>query len=191
MATKADKSRVFYTLEQRFEHGYNFTTYTIKLGEERLLADLIEQCVDNKIGYFGTDRLTGEQIAMRQHERYSWMLANGYAGIFEPAGGYTTQASVALDFQHYAENEYCEANIELPTRLDSIGPSVKLLTRVVQASRRASGVTPYSTVRHVRHIARALERLRAIRLVRVIAPSDHAHHSELCTLTPNAISKAS
>lgn len=168
-----------YVEETRYtEYGYNFTKLVIRDGKHESLDALIEQCVDNKVGYGDGDGYLGIETAARMGRRYAWLKSQGYTACHDD------YASVRLEmtWQHYGANDYCNARIDLPCDLGRLQATYKVLTQLVSASNRRK-VGGYLFRHNPKYALDVLNRQGAIAVERVKIPDSVDNHglgSMLC-----------
>lgn len=169
-------------VEQRTyrEHGYDHTEVVIRNGRGDKLDALIDQCIDNKVGYMDGNGYKGSETAARMKRRYEWLREQGYAGVF--AAPYGAAMRVTLIWQHFGPDQFCEARIVLPEKLEPMQASAKLLGQLVTAINRY-GVRSCDIMDDPKYLLSALRRRNAIVIERVTVPASvdaNLWNSELC-----------
>lgn len=123
------KSPLWYEVSVRREHSYSTTVVRVFEGNEQThIASMIAKCVDNEAGY------STPEAAAKMQAHYESLQRDGYYGVVSASctRGFT------LDWLHYsgAEGGYCEAAVNLPTRLCELRASYPLFTRILAAAKR-------------------------------------------------------
>jgi hypothetical protein len=178
--------QIFVETTRYHDCGYDFTKLEIRTGRAETLDNLIEQCIDNKVGYYDGDGYTGADTAARMKRRYEWIREQGYSSLYVSHS--RGSESIIATWQHYTDRAhgrpdgYCEGSFRLPERLAGIRASSKLLTQLVDGAKRRK-VNPYDFIHDPKYMIDALQRRNAIAIETVklpVAVDGNYWNEELC-----------
>lgn len=109
-------------VRQENQHGYMQTIITAQTGELESLANILEECKDNKAGY-GGGQATADMVANRTRQH----LAQGYTQRFE-AEMYS-KVYFEVRYQHY-DTYYCQPHLTFNSRAESVLSSAAFVTSI-------------------------------------------------------------